>query len=176
MFAGHVRNPANVSAIGDLVPGHVATMCACKLSQQRGQDHRTISRLNEVTTNRFFQPGSLDITSAPQCSSSQCRDRRGVSLLHQILEASSLEDLEHLSLSSLDLDSAENQVATVKVIGGPILPRPQDGWTASEADKFCEDFIKTNDIVSKCVGLPGVDVLKSLNNCRNDVQVRLVTG
>ena len=101
MFAGHVRNPANVSAIGDLVPGHVATMCACRLSQQRGQDHRTISRLNEVTTNRFFQPGSLDITSAPQCSSSQCRDRRGVSLLHQILEASSLEDLEHLSLEIL---------------------------------------------------------------------------
>ena len=174
MFAGHIAVETNVSSTETRVPGYVDTMCTCKLSGQRAdQDHRTISRLNEITTNRFFQSGSLDITSAPTCSSNtQCRDRRGVSLLHQILEASSLEDLEHLSLSSLDLDSAENQVATVKVIGGPILPRPQDGWTASEADKFCEDFIKTNDIVSKCVGLPGVDVLKSLKNCRNDVQVR----
>ena len=63
------------------------------------------------------------------------------------------------------------QVATVKVIGGPLLPRPQAGWTAAEADSFCEDFIRSNEIVARCGGLPGVDVRRSLSGCRADVVV-----
>ena len=108
-----------------------------------------------------------------ECSARECEDRRGQDLLARIIAASQLEDLEPPSLSTLDLeDTSENQVATVKVIGGPLLPRPQDGWTASAADAFCEDFIRADTIVSKCGGLPGVDVRKSVRHCRTDVQVR----
>ena len=73
---------------------------------------------------------------------------------------------------TFDLDTAENQVATVKVVGGPVLPRPQEGWTITTADSFCGDFIKSSEVVQRCLGLPGVDVKMSLQNCRNDVLVR----
>ena len=95
-----------------------------------------------------------------------------MSVLEDILESSNQDDLEKFSASSLDLDTAENQVATVKVVGGPVLPRPQDGWTITTADTFCKDFIQSNEVVPRCRDLPGVDVKMSLENCRNDVLVR----
>ena len=174
MFAGHVRAGPNDTSVhsGDQVVDDDQLRCACKLSST----DQSISRLNEVTTNRFFQSGSLDIEHhsghSDQCHARQCQDRRGVPLLRQVMQTSALEDLEHLSLSAVELESAENQVATVKVVGGPVLPRPQDGWTVREADSFCDDFIRVNEVVQKCRGLPGVDVTTSLNNCRNDVLVR----
>ena len=143
-------------------------ICACKHTEESTEK---ISRLNEITTNRFFQAGSLDLKGQLTCSSRVCRDRRTASVLEDILEASNQDDLERFSETSLDLDTAENQVATVKVVGGPVLPRPQEGWTITTADSFCKDFIQSSDIVNKCLGLPGVDVKMSLENCRNDVLV-----
>lgn len=141
-------------------------ICACKHTEESAEK---ISRLNEITTNRFFQAGSLDLKGQLTCSSRACRDRRAVSVLEDILESSNQDDLEKFSASSLDLDTAENQVATVKVVGGPVLPRPQDGWTITTADTFCKDFIQSNEVVPRCRDLPGVDVKMSLENCRNDV-------
>ena len=172
LFAGHVvrssveANVTDQPSTWDLGP---ELTCSCKLSPDHDQD------LNEITTNRFFSSASLDLghrRRTQECSAQVCQDRRSSSWLDSIVEASSLEDLEHLSLTALDLDSAENQVATVKVVGGPILPRPQDGWTASEADKFCDDFISGHEVVGKCSGLPGVDIQQTLSNCRHDVLVR----
>ena len=34
------------------------------------------------------------------------------------------------------------QVATVTVVGGPVVPRPQEGWTQATADTFCSDYIR----------------------------------
>ena len=140
--------------------------CGCKLSSTKNGQ----TQLNEINKNRFFKAGSLDRTE--ECSATQCQDQRGEEILERIIEASKLEDLDPPSLRTLDIDTSENQVATVKVIGGPILPRPQDGWTDFAADAFCEDFMRADQIVSKCGGLPGVDIKTSLSNCRTDVQVR----
>ena len=74
-------------------------------------------------------------------------------------------------MESLEHDTSENLVATVKVVGGPVLPRPQDGWTDQEANSFCSEFIHSSSVVEKCEGLPGVDVGASLENCRSDVVV-----
>ena len=171
LFAGHVAPAPLTNVSTDLGP---ELTCSCKLPlPEDDQD------LNEITTNRFFSHASLDLGRGRQqqpgagvCSADQCQDRRARSLLATVIEASSLEDLEHLGVNSLELDSAQDQVATVKVVGGPILPRPQDGWTASEADKFCADFISGHEVVGKCSGLSGVDIKQTLSNCRHDVLVR----
>jgi len=164
LFVGHFRPlPDNSTAVEEIVSEKI---CACKHTEETAEK---ISRLNEITTNRFFQAGSLDLKGQLTCSSRACRDRRAVSVLEDILESSNQVDLERLSASSLDLDTAENQVATVKVVGGPVLPRPQEGWTITTADSFCGDFIKSSEVVQRCLGLPGVDVKMSLQNCRNDV-------
>ena len=110
LFAGHIAKSSsnNTSAVKSSLNPAGDLKCACKLSPTEDQ---TISRFNEVTTNRFFQSGSLDIKhNVAQCTARQCQDRRGVSLLSKIIEASSLEDLEYLSPTSLELDSSENQV------------------------------------------------------------------
>ena len=169
LFAGLIQDSleseaGNTTLTSEPLEGDLP--CGCKLSTtKKGQ-----TQLNEISANRFFKPGSLDRTV--ECSASECLDRRGEEILERIIEASKLEDLDPPSLRTLDIDTSENQVATVKVIGGPLLPRPQDGWTDSAADAFCEDFIRAEDIVSKCRGLPGVDIQTSLTNCRTDVQVR----
>ena len=169
LFAGLIQDSpefeaGNTTLTSEPLEGDLP--CGCKLSTtKKGQ-----TQLNEISANRFFKSGSLDRTV--ECSASECLDRRGEEILERIIEASKLEDLDPPSLRTLDIDTSENQVATVKVIGGPLLPRPQDGWTDSAADAFCEDFIRAEDIVSKCRGLPGVDIQTSLTNCRTDVQVR----
>ena len=167
LFAGYV-GADNKTQYNGGVSQH-QPQCACKHSQQPEQ---TISRLNEITTNRFFRAGSsLDLKEEFGCSSRSCQDRRGVSVLAEVIESSQQEDWDPLSVDSLELDNSENLVATVKVVGGPVLPRPQAGWTAKEADTFCKDFIHASQLVQKCAGLPGVDVGASLDNCRSDVVV-----
>ena len=146
-------------------------ICACKHTEESAEK---ISRLNEITTNRFFQAGSLDLKGQLTCSSRACRDRRAVSVLEDVLESSNQDDLERFTEHTFDLDTAENQVATVKVVGGPVLPRPQEGWTITTADAFCGEFIQSSEIVQRCRGLPGVEVKLSIQNCRNDVLVRNV--
>lgn len=171
LFAGHFRPLRdNSTAVEEIISEKI---CACKHTEESAEK---ISRLNEITTNRFFQAGSLDLRGQLTCSSRSCRDRRAVSVLEDILESSNQDDQERFSGTSLDLDTAENQVATVKVVGGPVLPRPQEGWTITTADAFCGDFIQSSDVVQKCIGLPGVDVKMSLQNCRNDVLVRNFDG
>jgi hypothetical protein len=34
------------------------------------------------------------------------------------------------------------QVATVTVVGGPVVPRPPEGWTTPTAEAFCADYIR----------------------------------
>ena len=169
LFAGIIEDSSeaeahNMTLSDETLRGDLP--CDCKLSTtKKGQ-----TQLNEISANRFFKAGSLDRTV--ECSASECRDLRGQEILERIIEASKLEDLDPPSLSTLDIDTSDAQVATVKVIGGPLLPRPQDGWTDSAADAFCEDFIRADPIVTKCRDLPGVDIKTSLSNCRTDVQVR----
>jgi len=164
LFAGHFPlQEDNSTAVEEIVSEKI---CACKHTEESAEK---ISRLNEITTNRFFQAGSLDLKGQLTCSSRACRDRRAVSVLEDVLESSNQDDLERFTEHTFDLDTAENQVATVKVVGGPVLPRPQEGWTITTADAFCGEFIQSSEIVQRCRGLPGVEVKLSLQNCRNDV-------
>ena len=167
LFTGHVTSKTNNSTTAEQIVAE--KICACKHTEESVEK---ISRLNEITTNRFFQAGSLDLKGQLTCSSRACRDRRAVPVLEDILTSDNQDDLERFSEQTLDLDTAENQVATVKVVGGPVLPRPQEGWTITTADAFCGDFIHSSEVVQRCRGLPGVDVKLSLENCRNDVLVR----
>jgi len=164
LFTGHVTSKTNNSTTAEQIVAE--KICACKHTEESVEK---ISRLNEITTNRFFQAGSLDLKGQLTCSSRACRDRRAVPVLEDILTSDNQDDLERFSEQTLDLDTAENQVATVKVVGGPVLPRPQEGWTITTADAFCGDFIHSSEVVQRCRGLPGVDVKLSLENCRNDV-------
>ena len=166
LLAGYMTPLNNTNYNDDI--SHRDSRCACNHSQQ---PDKTISRLNEITTNRFFRAGSLDFKEELGCSSRSCQDRRGVSVLGEVIESSQQEDLDPLSVESLEHDTSENLVATVKVVGGPVLPRPQDGWTDQEANSFCSEFIHSSSVVEKCEGLPGVDVGASLENCRSDVVV-----
>ena len=59
--AGDSAAPDNVTSASAAAAQQLT--CGCKLRQNL--DTSAISRLNEVTTTRFFQPGSLDIQ---QCS------------------------------------------------------------------------------------------------------------
>ena len=59
----------------------------------------------------------------------------------------------------------------MKVVGGPVLPRPQDGWTAATADTFCSEYIRAAEVVGRCEAVPGVSVDTALANCRRDVLV-----
>ena len=130
--------------------------------------------MNEITTNRFFPAGSssrLNLKEDSSCSSGSCQDRRALSVLTEVIQSSQQEDLELFNVDSLELHNSENLVATVKVVGGPVLPRPQAGWTISETDLFCREFIQSSEVVQKCAGLPGVQVESSLENCRSDVMV-----
>ena len=168
LFAGYI-SPENNTDYADI--SQQSSQCACKHSEQ---PDRTISRLNEITTNRFFPAGSssrLDLKEDLSCSSGSCQDRRGLSVLAEVIQSSQQEDLELFNVDSLELHNSENLVATVKVVGGPVLPRPQAGWTSSEADLFCKEFIQSSEVVQKCAGLPGVEVEASLENCRSDVMV-----
>jgi hypothetical protein len=35
------------------------------------------------------------------------------------------------------------------VVGGPVVPRPQEGWTQATADVFCGDYIRYHTL-DKC--------------------------
>ena len=169
LFAGYI-GPGNSTDYPDI--SQQVSQCACKHSEEPAD--QTISRLNEITTNRFFPAGSssrLNLKEDSSCSSGSCQDRRGLSVLAQLIQSSQQEDLELFNVDSLEVHNSENLVATVKVVGGPVLPRPQAGWTNSEADLFCKEFIQSSEVVQKCAGLPGVQVESSLENCRSDVMV-----
>ena len=65
----------------------------------------------------------------------------------------------------------ETQVATVKFVGGPVVPRPAEGWTVATADSFCAEFFGSSSAAQKCMDVPGVDIVASRSNCRDDVMV-----
>ena len=94
-----------------------------------------------------------------------------MSVLTEVIQSSEEEDLEPFNVAALEIHNSENLVATVNVVGGPVLPRPQAGWTSHEADLFCREFIQSSEVVQKCAGLPGVGVEASMENCRSDVMV-----
>ncbi len=45
------------------------------------------------------------------------------------------------------------QVATVTVVGGPVVPRPPEGWTTASADTFCGDYIRYTTLNSSTIVL-----------------------
>ena len=53
-------------------------VCAC---QHTRETEEKVSRLNEITTNRFFQAGSLDVAGRLVCERRRCLDNRAVSVL-----------------------------------------------------------------------------------------------
>ena len=98
-----------------------------------------------------------------------CRDPRASSVLEKVVKISNEENLP--SLASLEEGGEGGQVATVKVVGGPVVPRPLDGWTISTAAKFCREFLQTSTAVIACSDVPGVDVEKRMKACGEDVLV-----
>ena len=84
----------------------------------------------------------------------------------------SLSNEENLpTLASLEEGGEGGQVATVKVVGGPVVPRPQEGWTISTASQFCREFLQTSAAVISCSGVQGVQVEERIKACEEDVLV-----
>ena len=67
-----------------------------------------------------------------------------------------------------------DQVATVNFIGGPVVARPSDGWTAGTARTFCADYLTASQAVTRCQGIPGVNIASSEDQCTDDVMVRKI--
>ena len=135
----------------------------------RGCSCRQHSSANEITP---ALPGQT-------CSPDQgCEDPRSVSVLGHVLEMSLSKDRDAPRLEQLELGRAAEesgdtgQVATVKVVGGPVLPRPPEGWTLSLAEDFCTDYLGSSPAMTVCRGLPRVDVVARLGDCGQDVLVR----
>ena len=103
------------------------------------------------------------------CSVSSCSDPRSVSVLDAILQTATDNDLVRPENIEKGLDTAESQVATVNFVGGPVVARPADGWTAGTAATFCGDFMNSSPAVTRCQGIPGVDVTNSKEHCTRDV-------
>jgi len=158
LFLNKVNAELNNHTIKAPLGPRSTKICACKVSLDHSAEK--VSSLNEITTSRFFDSGSLDFDLS--CSSHTCEDPRSKNTLEDILE----EKLEVI----LDLETeAGSQVATVNVVGGPVVPRPIEGWTETSAEHFCADFLGTSKAVQACKGLPGVTVQTALTNCRDDV-------
>ena len=98
-----------------------------------------------------------------------CRDPRASSVLEKVVSMSNEENLP--TLASLEEGGEGGQVATVKVVGGPVVPRPLEGWTASTAAKFCREFLQTSAAVIACTGVAGVEVEERIKACEEDVLV-----
>ena len=73
-----------------------------------------------------------------------------------------------------DNSEEETQVATIKFVGGPVVPRPAEGWTVATADSLCAEFFRSSSAAQKCEDVPGVDVVASRANCRDDVLVSFI--
>jgi hypothetical protein len=41
----------------------------------------------------------------------------------------------------------------VTVVGGPVVPRPPEGWTTASADTFCGDYIRYTTLNSSTIVL-----------------------
>lgn len=105
------------------------------------------------------------------CSSTECEDTRALSVLTEIIKMAADSDLNRPEIRALELDTAESQVATVNFVGGPVVPRPPEGWTAAAAEAFCGDYIQGSAAAGRCTGVPGVDIQASQIHCSNDVMV-----
>lgn len=158
LFLNKFQDNSNNNSISAPLGPRSTKICACKTSLDHNVEQ--VSSLNEITTSRFFDSGSLDLDVS--CSSHACDDLRAKDTLAEILE----QKLEVI----VDLETeTDSQVATVNVVGGPVVPRPSEGWTNTSAEHFCADFLGTSKAVQACKGLPGVTVQTALTNCRDDV-------
>ena len=141
MFSGHLPLPTNSSSI---LPAP-ARGCPC------------------TSTPPNALPGQCDQESQG------CRDPRASSVLEKVVSISNEENLP--TLASLEEGGEGGQVATVKVVGGPVVPRPQEGWTSKTASQFCREFLQTSAAVIACAGVPGVQVEERIKACEEDVLV-----
>jgi hypothetical protein len=86
-------------------------------------------------------------------------------------------DWEMPDLASLELVSTGTNaettlvVATVKVVGGPVLPRPLEGWSPGLATEFCGEFLARSPALELCRKITGVSVAGRLDACSKDVLV-----
>ena len=105
---------------------------------------------------------------------------RSASILRDILAASrdtadadtnDVLELADGQTDETDGGDASSTVATVKFVGGPVVARPAEGWTEATADSFCAEFFRSNSGAQKCMDVPGVDMVASRANCRDDVMV-----
>ena len=142
MFSGHLPLPTNSSSV---LPAP-ARGCPC-----------TSTPANTIL------PGQCDQESHG------CRDPRASSVLEKVVSISNEENLP--TLASLEEGGEGGQVATVKVVGGPVVPRPQEGWTSNTASQFCREFLQTSAAVIACAGVPGVQVEERIKACEEDVLV-----
>ena len=107
-----------------------------------------------------------------------CQDPRAVSIMERVLEQGALgADIPTLATLAGAGEEVEGaQVATVKVAGGPVLPRPHDSWTLESAGKFCTEFLGAAPAVAACRAVPGVAVEERVVACGEDVLVSGVVG
>ena len=105
-----------------------------------------------------------------------CEDARSVSVLDRVMELREA-DWEMPDLASLELvttgPGAETTlvVAMVKVVGGPVLPRPLEGWSLGLATEFCGEFLASSPALELCRKVAGVSVADRLDACSQDVLV-----
>ena len=55
-----------------------------------------------------------------------------------------------------------------------MVARPSDGWTAGTARTFCADYLTASQAVTRCQGIPGVNIASSEEQCTDDVMVRKI--
>jgi len=104
-----------------------------------------------------------------QCDqeSRACQDPRASSVLEMVVGISKKENQP--TLASLAEGGEGGQVATVKVVGGPVVPRPLDGWTIGAATEFCREFLQSSPAYAACAEVPGLAVEERMKACAEDV-------
>jgi hypothetical protein len=105
-----------------------------------------------------------------------CLDPRAASVLPRVLELSRGGERDAPTLASLALhgepvEEEGGQVATVRVVGGPVVPRPAGGWSAAAAGAACADHLASSPALAACSAVPGLRTEDRLAACGRDVQV-----
>lgn len=145
LYSGHFPPPSNTS----LLPSVGPRGCTCR--------HRSVTS-NEISP----------VSTPSKCQGSVCSDPRAVSVLDKVIHLSGERGSNIPNLASLEGDDSE-QVATVKVVGGPVLSRPKDGWTLPLARDFCSEYLGGSPALVQCRDVPGVILEDILDTCSQDV-------
>ena len=83
-----------------------------------------------------------------------------------------MPDIASLELVSTGTNAETTLVvATVKVLGGPMLPWPLEGLSPGLATEFCGEFLANSPALELCRRIIGVSVAGRLDACSKNVLV-----